>query len=84
MQHGHDTSNTTPTPTDVSPETPETSASELITNWPARCGLEDVAVLECLLDDALKHLYNALKLLPVPANDAIREARVFLAQFRQP
>lgn len=80
MQDSNINSNTTPT--DVSPET--STPHELIQQWPALCGLEDVAALELLLDDALKHLYNALKLLPVPANDAIREARVFLAQFRQP
>jgi len=60
-------------------QTPE----QVIHDWQPAVGLDDVALLEYLLDEALAHLGKILTLLPSDSSKATN-ARTFLAQFRQP
>ena len=70
--------------TQVPSKRPALSPEEiLVKQWPPDFGSEDLAMLECLLDEAVQHLGNILKLLPYTSHQADK-ARDFLTQFRQP
>jgi hypothetical protein len=56
---------------------------QLVREWEPAVGLDDVASLENLLEEAVTHLANILKLLPARYKQA-EHARDFLAQFGQP
>jgi hypothetical protein len=72
-----DPQNSAATPAPLNPQ------QHLVKQWQPAVGLEDVATLECLLDEALSHLSNLLTLLPNHSDDT-EHARDFLVQFRQP
>ena len=82
MQDISTTSNTSPTQT-PSGRPALTPEQTLVKQWAPDFGPEDLAMLECLLDEAVQHLGNVLKLLPHSSHVADK-ARDFLTQFRQP
>jgi hypothetical protein len=78
------------TDTDLDPQSfeavdPDTlmTPEQLVREWEPSVGLDDVAITETLLDEAVKHLANILKLLPARYKHA-ENARLFVAQFQQP
>jgi hypothetical protein len=63
------------------PDQPEALTPELLVKqWQPAVDLADVAMLECVIDEAVYHLSRVLRQLPMTSRDA-EKAREFLSQF---